>query len=49
MDRLLGHTDSVYTVAFSPDGNGVVRGSLEGTLKYWDLRPLLWGEKCARG
>ena len=41
MERLLGHTDSVYTVAFSPDSNGVVSGSLDNTTKYWDLRTLL--------
>lgn len=37
----MGHTDSVYSVAFTPDGKGLVSGSLDQTLKHWDLTPLL--------
>jgi WD domain, G-beta repeat len=28
-------------VAFTPDGKGLVSGSADGTLKHWDLGPLL--------
>ena len=34
VDRLRGHGDSVYSVAFTPDGKA---GSLDKTLKYWEL------------
>ena len=32
-----GHTDSVYSVAFSPDNNVLVSASLDRTVKTWDL------------
>jgi glucose repression regulatory protein TUP1 len=32
-----GHTDSVYSVAFSPDGRHLVSGSLDKTIKMWEL------------
>ena len=33
VDRLRGHGDSVYSVTFTPDGKGLVSGSL---VKYWN-------------
>ncbi|OJA13325.1 hypothetical protein AZE42_12479 [Rhizopogon vesiculosus] len=41
IERLRGHTDSVYSVAFTPDGKGLVSGSLDNTLKYWDINGLV--------
>ena len=32
---LTGHTDSVYSVAFSPDGNTLASGSSDGTIRLW--------------
>ena len=40
MERLRGHRDSVYSVAFTPDGKGLVSGSLDKTSKYWDVSAL---------
>ena len=32
-----GHKDSVYSVAFSPNGRDLVSGSLDKTIKLWEL------------
>jgi len=31
-----GHTSSVMSVAFAPDGNSILSGSGDGTLKLWN-------------
>lgn len=41
VERLHGHTDSVYSVRFNPDGCGLVTGSLDKTSKYWDITPMI--------
>jgi WD40 repeat protein len=33
-----GHTDSVKSVAFSPDGNTVISGSSDSTIKLWNVQ-----------
>lgn len=37
LERFKGHTDSVYSVAFSPNGRSIVSGALDQSLKIWDL------------
>jgi WD40 repeat protein len=34
---VVGHNSSVYSVAFSPDGNYALSGSWDKTLKLWEV------------
>ena len=34
---LTGHTNSVWRLAFSPDGKTLASGSLDGTIRLWDV------------
>ena len=36
---LTGHASIVRAVAFSPDGNTLASGSLDGTILLWDITP----------
>jgi hypothetical protein len=38
--RLTGHTSYVFSLAFSPDGETLVSGSGDGTVRLWDTVPL---------
>src|SRR5260221_223278 len=37
-DPLNGHTDSVTSVAYSPDGRHIVSGSYDNTIRTWDAK-----------
>jgi WD40 repeat protein len=37
LSKLKGHGDAVYAVAYSPDGKYLITGSLDHTLKLWDV------------
>jgi WD40 repeat protein len=37
--ELEGHTDTIMSAEFSPDGNRLVTGSLDGSVRLWDATP----------
>jgi len=35
--KFTGHTDTVWSVSFSPDGKQALSGSADKTIKLWDV------------
>ena len=36
--ELKGHTDTIYSLAWSPDSSLLSSGAIDGTLKLWDVK-----------
>ena len=45
-ERYEGHANSVYSVAFSPDGKTLASASLDMTLKLWDMNGTRSRNRC---
>lgn len=41
LERLIGRTATVSSVAFAPDGQSLICGTSNGNIKLWDLSPFL--------
>ena len=40
VERLMGHQNRVFALAFSPNGAGLVSGSWDHTVRYWNISSL---------
>jgi Prp8 binding protein len=43
---LPGHKDTVTGLSISPDGNFLLSNSMDNTLRMWDVRPMVKGDRC---
>jgi WD40 repeat protein len=45
---LTGHIDTVFSIAFSPDGQTMATGSADKRVILWDMDPESWKAKACR-
>ena len=46
-DWWIGNTAAVDSIAFTPSGRGLVGGSWDRTVRYWDISSLKWGSETS--
>ena len=47
-DTWKGHTDTITGMKLSPDGTMLLSNSMDNTLRVWDTRPYVEGERCTK-
>ncbi len=45
---LVGHTDTITGLALSNDGNYLLSNSMDNSIKCWDIRPFVQGNRCIK-
>ncbi len=45
---LVGHTDTITGLSLSNDGNYLLSNSMDNTIKCWDVRPFVQGDRCIK-
>lgn len=46
--NLMGHTDTITGLSLSPDGSFLLSNSMDQTLRMWDIRPFVIGNRCQK-
>lgn len=47
-NTLIGHTDTITSLALSNDGNFLLSNSMDNTIRCWDVRPYAKGSRCIK-
>lgn len=42
----MGHTDTITSISLSPDGNFLLSNSMDHSIRLWDIRPFVVGNRC---
>jgi len=45
---LIGHTDTITGISLSNDGNYLLSNSMDHTVRCWDIRPFVQGNRCVK-
>lgn len=45
---LVGHTNTVTSLALSPSGNELLSNAMDGTLRIWDVKPFCPVDRCSQ-
>ena len=45
---LVGHTNTVTSLALSPSGNELLSNAMDGTLRIWDVKPFCPVDRCSK-
>jgi len=45
---LFGHTDTITGLSLSPDGSYLLSNSMDQTIRCWDVRPFVIGNRCVK-
>eukprot|EP01117_Protostelium_nocturnum_P004182 TRINITY_DN1548_c0_g1_i1.p1 TRINITY_DN1548_c0_g1~~TRINITY_DN1548_c0_g1_i1.p1 ORF type:complete len:359 (+),score=112.43 TRINITY_DN1548_c0_g1_i1:78-1154(+) len=47
-NRIGGHTDSITGIRLSPDGNSLLTNAMDNTIRIFDMKPYVRGDRCIR-
>ena len=47
-NTLIGHQDTITGLSLSNDGNYLLSNSMDHTIRCWDVRPFVQGNRCTK-